>query len=263
MKLNYIVLAVFALLLASCQSRDGDYTLFTPADDLVLGEKISKQIENDPGNFPLLERSAHPKLYAHLESMLAEILHSKDIFHQEELAWKLNIIHNDTVYNAFCTPGGFIYVYTGLIRFVESEDELAGVLAHEVAHGDLRHSTDQLTKLYGLKIIVDLLTDGDTEMLAGIGLNMLGLKFSRSDESEADIFAVRYLSDTEYNPLAFADFFVRMQGNGEMMGPLQFLSTHPDPGNRVEKITAEWQKQGSKKGKDHSVNFKKLRSYLP
>jgi len=258
-----IVIASFLLLLTSCQSKDGDFTVFTPSDDLALGKKISAQIANDPANFPILEKSQFPQLYTHLEKIMSEIIQSDDILHKEELAWELKVIHNDTIYNAFCTPGGFIYVYTGLIRFVESEDELAGIIAHEVAHGDLRHSTDQLTKVYGLKLLVSLLIDGDAVMLANLGVNLLGLKFSRGDESEADIYAVRYLSDTPYNPVAFADFFKRLQSKGEDPGIFQFLSTHPDPGNRVEKIEAEWKKQGGKKGSSSTTNFKNLLKALP
>jgi beta-barrel assembly-enhancing protease len=91
----------------------------------------------------------------------------------------------------------------------------------------------------------------------------LGLKFSRSDEEEADEFAVKYLNDTDYNPKAFAAFFKRMEALGETMGPLQFLSTHPNPLNRVEKIEQLWLESGAQKGKDHSQSFRKLRNGLP
>ena len=59
--------------------------------------------------------------------------------------WELKIIHDDETLNAFCAPGGYIYVYTGLIKFLAHEDNLAGVIGHEIAHADLRHSTQQLT----------------------------------------------------------------------------------------------------------------------
>jgi len=263
MKLNFIVLAFMAITLSACQSRDGDITLFSVQDDLALGEKIKTQIDNDPVNFPVLEKNDHPELYTIMENLVNEILRSHKIYYKEELAWKIKVINNDTICNAFCTPGGFIYVYTGLIKFVKSEDELAGVIAHEVAHGDLRHSTDQLTKIYGLQLLARILTDGEGELLAQLGVNLLGLKFSRSDETQADAFAVQYLSDTDYNPIAFADFFARMkeQNNEEMQ--IEFLSTHPDPGNRIEKINAVWKEEGQRKGKDHSESFKRLLKSLP
>jgi len=113
------------------------------------------------------------------------------------------------------------------------------IIAHEVAHGDLRHSTDQLTKQYGIQVLIALLTDSDSRLLADIGASLVQLSYSRSDETEADQFAVRYLKDTPYNPTAFADFFQRMLEKDGDTGMFQFLSTHPDPGNRVEKIKEE------------------------
>jgi len=256
---NLLILFISSILLIiSCKSKDGDYTFFSTSDDMALGEKVAGQIENDPVNFPILSENEYPELYEHLNRITGKILQSSQILHRSEFAWQLKVIDNDTLYNAFCTPGGYIYVYSGLIKFVQSEDELAGILAHEIAHGDLRHSTDQMTKTYGVKVIASLLLGGDSEILANLGINLLGLKFSRSDEAEADEFAVAYLSETDYNPLSFAAFFERMEKSGGSMGSFQFLSTHPNPENRVEKIEALWKANGSKMGVDHSANFNKL-----
>lgn len=237
--MRLITVLLTFLFIACGTSRDGDFTLFSVEEDLALGKELSQSINSDPVNYPLIERSESPGSYAQLDRILKHILSSQHILHRDELAWQLHIINNDTIQNAFCTPGGFIYVYTGLIKFVESEDELAGIIAHEVAHGDLRHSTDQLTKQYGIQVLIALLTDSDSRLLADIGANLVQLSYSRSDESEADRYAVRYLKDTPYSPTAFADFFQRMLQKDGNMGVFQFLSTHPDPGNRVEKIKEE------------------------
>jgi len=237
--MRLITVLLTFLFIACGTSRDGDFTLFSVEEDLALGKELSQSINSDPVNYPLIERSESPGAYAQLDRILKHILSSQHILHRDELAWQLHIINNDTIQNAFCTPGGFIYVYTGLMKFVESEDELAGIIAHEVAHGDLRHSTDQLTKQYGIQVLIALLTDSDSRLLADIGANLVQLSYSRSDESEADRYAVRYLKDTPYSPTAFADFFQRMLQKDGNMGVFQFLSTHPDPGNRVEKIKEE------------------------
>ncbi|MFN5222738.1 MAG: M48 family metalloprotease [Bacteroidota bacterium] len=237
--MRLITVLLTFLFIACGTSRDGDFTLFSVEEDLALGKELSQSINSDPVNYPLIERSESPGAYAQLDRILKHILSSQHILHRDELAWQLHIINNDTIQNAFCTPGGFIYVYTGLMKFVESEDELAGIIAHEVAHGDLRHSTDQLTKQYGIQVLIALLTDSDSRLLADIGASLVQLSYSRSDESEADRYAVRYLKDTPYSPTAFADFFQRMLQKDGNMGVFQFLSTHPDPGNRVEKIKEE------------------------
>lgn len=258
-----LILFVVVGLFAGCRSKDGDLTMFTTDDDRALGEQIAGQIASDPANFRILPPEEFMEMYVIMNGLLSDILQSEAILHRDEMAWQLRVIDNDTILNAFCTPGGFIYVYTGLINYVESLDELAGVMAHEVAHADLRHSTDQLTKAYGIRVLVNLLLSGDYEVLAEIGAGLLQLSFSRGDESEADLAAVRYLNDTNYDPKAFAGFFDRMSKQGGEMGPLQFLSTHPDPGNRVEKIHREWERLGSKQGADHTETFERLLSIMP
>jgi len=258
-----ILILFFLAFITSCQSKDGDFTIFSPTDDLALGKKIDAQISTDPGQFPVLERTDFPELYNHLDRIKESIISSPEILHRDEFAWEIKVVKNDTIYNAFCTPGGFIYIFTGLIRFVQSEDELAGILGHEIAHGDLRHSTDQMTKALGIRAIVTLITGGESAALADIGLNLLGLQFSRNDEREADEYAVKYLSETDYSPRAFSTFFKRMKAREKNTAYITFLSTHPDPGNRVEDIDKYWRENGAKKGKDHSENFKSLLRSLP
>jgi beta-barrel assembly-enhancing protease len=254
----------FVLLsLVACKSRDGDYNFFSEEEDIALGSQIAARIAADPGQFPLVDNARYPALYNQLENMKAEILSSDEVYHKDEFRWELKVIQNDTIYNAFCTPGGYIYIYTGLLKFVESADELAGIMAHEIAHGDLRHSTDQMTKTYGLQVLANLLTGGDGELLTTIGINLLGLNFSRTDEAEADEVAVLMLNDTSYDPIAFTRFFKRLEARGEGMGALQFLSTHPNPENRIEKIIAIWKETGSKKGTNHHDDYMEIQRNLP
>ena len=191
MKDLQVFIYISFLLLTSCQSKDGDYTFFSTEDDLALGKQMAAQINNNADGFPLIEKADNPELYRHLENISNVILQSDHILHRDEFSWELKVIDNDTIYNAFCTPGGFIYVYSGLIRFVESEDELAGIIGHEIAHGNLRHSIDQMTKTYGVKVLVSIILGGDAEILTNLGVNLLGLKFSRNDEEEAYEYAVK------------------------------------------------------------------------
>ena len=258
---KFLLLMVLAFV--SCQSRDGDFTIFSEEDDMELGRQIAAQIESNPKLFPILLRSDYPELYVHLEKIRDKILASDAVLHRGDFSWELKVIENDTLYNAFCTPGGYIYVYSGLIRFVQSEDELAGILAHEIAHGDLRHSTDQMTKAFGMQTLVRIVAGSDVEQLTQLGVNLLGLSFSRSDEEEADKAAVNFLNDTDYHPRAFSAFFKRMEARYQSPGALQFLSTHPNPENRIEKIETVWRETGSKGGNDHTKEFRKLQRSLP
>jgi predicted Zn-dependent protease len=121
-----------------------------------------------------------------------------------------------------------------LINFLDSEDQLAGVLGHEIAHSALRHSTQQMTKAYGISALVSIVTgNSDPGLIEQIALSLINLKFSRSAETEADMHSVEYLCPTEYRADGAAGFFIKTQ---DQPTPPEFLSTHPNPANRVQKI---------------------------
>lgn len=251
----------FIIIMASCKSKDGDYTFFSESDDAKMGAAMHQQILND-SKFNILDTAKYKTAYQKLYSMRDAILNSGKILHKDEFEWNLYIVKDDSVNNAFCTPGGYIYVYTGLIKFLQTEEELAGVIGHEMAHADMRHSTDQMTKAYGLKVLIALIAGEDYSQYLEAGESLLQLSFSRSDEKEADLKSVSYLCETDYNASAFAQFFKRIQETEQDSRMLQFLSTHPNPENRVENIIAEWKKLCNNEGKDFTVSYKQLKESL-
>lgn len=257
-----LILPLVAILLSGCTSRDGDLNFFSIEDDEHLGARYNEQILGDPSSWPVLPEKDYPEVYFHLRTMVDKILKSDDLLHREEFPWKVMVLQDDTTLNAFCTPGGYIYVYTGLIKYLDSEDQLAGVLGHEIAHADLRHSTEQMTKNTGISIVLKLIF-GDGSLLGDMAGGMANLTFSRGDETEADLQSVRYLYDTDYDPRGVARFFEKMEQKGESLGPLVFLSTHPNPENRVARIMEEWKMLGSKTGKTYRSAYEKLKSDLP
>jgi predicted Zn-dependent protease len=150
--------------------------------------------------------------------------------------------------NAFALPGGYMYVNRGLIEAVRNEDELAGVLAHEMAHVAERHGTEQLTKAYGVQAGAGLLAQilagrdgrlGVPEQVVGsLGLNALMMKFSRDAENEADRVGAQTMARAGYDPMAMATFFdlLQQQRGRNPNAVAQFFSSHPSPANRSANI---------------------------
>ena len=161
-------------------------------------------------------------------------MNSGQVDYKDDFEWRLRIIHDDSTLNAFCTPGGYIYIYTGILKFLESEDEFAGVLGHEIGHADMRHSTRQMTKMFGVQVLVSIIA-GDREMLGQVTSALVNLSFSRAHENEADERSVKYLCPTDYNSAGGAGFFEKLQEMGSESPP-EFLSTHPSPEGRIEKF---------------------------
>lgn len=153
--------------------------------------------------------------------------------------------------NAFALPGGYLYLNRGLIEAAENEGQLAGVMAHEMAHVALRHGTSQASKAYlgqaGLGLLGGLIgkDDRSTEQtiaaIGGFGLNTLFLKFSRTAEEQADIAGAQMMAEAGYDPADMVEFFDILAATQDHdPGKVeQFFSSHPAPANRSARINEE------------------------
>jgi predicted Zn-dependent protease len=276
--MNKITISLFSILLitASCSkeaSSDKCAGKFPPStvtnllisldQDKQMGLATVAEIEKNPTEYPILDSASYPVAYRNIYRMTKNILDSGGVYYKDEFAWRVRIIKKDDVLNAFCTPGGYIYVYTGLIKYLDNETQLAGVMGHEIAHADKRHSADQMVKQYGLSSLVSILTGGDQGALTTLATNLLGLSFSRTDETEADKFSVKYLNGTSYDARGAKYFFEKLIAAGQTGGTPAFLSTHPNPETRVADITAVWECYGSKVGQTFDAQYMAFKASLP
>lgn len=227
--------------LAGCE--DGDINIFTIEDDISLGAELDAEIEANPDEYgPILDEAAYPDAYAKVYEIRDEILASGQVDHADDFEWQTHIIDNDEILNAFAAPGGYIYVYTGLLKYIQVEDHFTGVLGHEIAHAAKRHSTDQLTEQYGIATLISIvLGDGAAADIASIAAGVASLPASRADEAEADEFSVIYLCETTYAADGAAGFFIQLiaEQTTETTDIQSFFSTHPNSPTRVEDIQAK------------------------
>ncbi len=219
------------LFLVACTSP---LNLFTVEDDLELGRQVHEEILASPETYPLVDPAEHPEAYAHFERIITPVLNSGDVAHRDDFDWEFYLIDDD-VMNAFAAPGGYIYFYTGLIEFLDREDALAGVIGHEIAHSAERHTTEQLTRLYGLSLLLDIVLGDAPQVVSDVALGLSSLSFSRAHEREADEYSVFYLCETDYAANGAARFFEQLLEENTTEPP-QFLSTHPASASRVEDI---------------------------
>ena len=149
---------------------------------------------------------------------------------------KLHIIPDSEI-NAFALPDRHMVVHTGLINSVKSDDELSGVLAHEIAHMELSHVMKKLLKQMGYSVLISI-TTGDAG--GGAIKELLGMlsstAYDRKLEKDADLKAVEYLKNTGISPNGFADFLYRLGDKDGSFGNLSWISTHPDSKERAKYI---------------------------
>lgn len=232
------MLAALSLFL-SCEQAN----IFSDEDDVKLGEEFDKEIKKNPKEFPMLQ--GHQDVKDYVSNMGKYILNSSSKIKKKKIyPYNFQVI-NDTIINAFCTPGGFVYVYTGLMRFLDNEATLAGVVAHEIAHAEKRHVTQRLTAYYGVSILLSFILGGNPSVLAEIAANLFAglafLKNSRDDEAEADWYSLQYLRSTKYYPGAITFFFDKIKEEQKKKGTTpgdldRLLSTHPLPQDRIDNV---------------------------
>ena len=143
-----LLITTVAIAFQACKKDDDKTTvlLFSPSKDASLGKEVQQEIFNNPQQYPLLDSVQYASAYTYLRGLKDSILNTGEIDYEDEFAWKVYIIQDDATLSAFATPGGYMYFYTGLIKYLENEDDLMGVMGHEMAHADKRHSVQQLQR---------------------------------------------------------------------------------------------------------------------
>jgi Zn-dependent protease with chaperone function len=240
------------------------FNLFTVEQDIELGRQSAQQVERQ---LPMLHEPAVERYVADIGRRLAAVAPGAKYPYAFKVA-------NLSDINAFALPGGFMYVDRGLIEAVETEGELAGVMAHEMAHVALRHQTNQVSKAYvaraGAGILGGLLGSGATATghvmasLGGLGLNALFLKFSRTDEEQADVVGTQILSRAGYNTNEMVNMFAMLKRAGARdPGRLaRFLSDHPPTADREARVRSEVALLGSVRTRPPSGNLETARAAL-
>lgn len=154
-------------------------------------------------------------------------------------SWEVNLIGSKQI-NAFCMPGGKIVFFTGILETLKlNDDEVAMVMGHEMAHALREHARERMAKStltqVGASLLGELIGGGQYAGAFRLGGNLLNLKFSRSDESEADLVGLELAARAGYDPRASVTLWQKM-GAAAQGAPLEFLSTHPASSTRIHEL---------------------------
>jgi len=262
------LVAILALLLAPLawaertQLKPG-WNMFSPQQDIEMGQQASVEVEKQ---VTMLNDS---RVDNYLNSLGKKISAHTPGY---KFPYTYKCV-NDRAFNAFALPGGHVYINRGVIEAAANEAQLAGVVAHETAHVALRHGTNQATKASAAQVPLAILggllgSDSTGAVLAQFGanftVNSILLKYSRTDESEADVMATQILFDSGYDPRAMGQFFERMQAEDKGENSVEFFNSHPDTDNRIELVDQEVNNLGglSRSSKTDSKEFQEIKRYV-
>ena len=249
--LPHVVLACTAGGLSSPALADG-VEIGKPSvmSKLVPAKQVESQAQQQYGQ--LLQQAAGKKALApdkhpqvvRLRAIAKKLIPFAERFNPraKEWRWEVNLIGSNQI-NAFCMPGGKIAFYTGILDQLKlTDDEVAMVMGHEIAHALREHARERMAKSMatdvGTTLLGELVGGGRYSGLFKMGGNLLTLKFSRSDESEADVVGLDLAARAGFNPRAGITLWQKMSAASQN-GNLEFLSTHPSGDHRIREIEAQ------------------------
>lgn len=214
----------------------GGIDWYSTETDIKIGKTYAQQIEQS------MKFITDPVITEYVNRVGQNLVRNSDA----KVPFTIKVVDSDEI-NAMALPGGFFYVNSGLILAADNEAELAGVMAHEIAHVALRHGTRGQTRADIANIMsIPLIFVGGgigyaARQVAGIGLPMTFLKFSRGFEAEADFFGVQYMYKSGYDPNQFVNFFEKIQAQEKKKpGSLaKAFATHPQTPDRIQKTQEE------------------------
>ena len=219
-----------------------DKNKYTPAQDVQLGLEAAAEAKKQ---LPMLNDNRIDEYVEGVGSRLAAAIPPE--FQHREFRYTFDVINQKEI-NAFALPGGPMFLNRGMIEASTSEAEMAGVMAHELAHVALRHGTAQATKGEKFQIgaiagqVLGAIVGGTAGSVISqgsqLGLGTYFLKYGRAYESQADLLGAQMMARAGYDPRQMANMFKTIEAQGGSGGP-EFLSSHPNPGNRFEAINRE------------------------
>jgi predicted Zn-dependent protease len=241
-------IAVALLLLVVLGSAQGPtklrpgFNLFSKQQDVQLGKEAAAQVRKQ------MTIVRDPFLREYVNRIGQRLAQGQEA-QESGFPFTFEVVADRSI-NAFALPGGPMFINTGLLKAVDNEGQLAGVMGHEMAHVILRHGTNQASKsqLIQLPAVLGSKMAGSGSMLGqltqlgiGLGANSVLLKFSRGAESQADLMGSHLMAEAGYNPVQMAKFFQKLSADGGQRAP-QFFSSHPNPDNRQHAIEQEVRK---------------------
>lgn len=255
LKLAFLFGVIWAALVWIPWHPDGDLPEFPIDQEEELGDLVLEQMLEDDPSFQPLENAFVDSAIWVISSRLIDTLGFT------EYDYNIVVVHNESV-NAFALPGGNIVVLSGLIEFSENPEEVAAVLAHEMAHVEKRHVVDRLVKELGLQVLFGVLTGGDAVILSEVSRTVTSTYFNRRQEKEADDFALDLLHRCDISPRSLGTLFRRMNSEYGSHDEFELLMSHPATNSRI-KASFEYELEADFENRPFELDWDEVKSNLP
>jgi beta-barrel assembly-enhancing protease len=242
-----LIIALFAIITYFSSTSENPLTgekqrvAMTPEQEIALGYQSAPQMAAQMGG---ISRNAQAVA---LVQRVGELLVKQSVAARSPYKFSFHVLADPKTVNAFALPGGPIFITEGLLRQLKTEAELAGVLGHEIGHVIARHSSERLAKQQLTQGLIGALVVGSgdytTAQIGQMVGGMINMKYGREDEIESDTLGIRIMAEAGYDPRGMVRVMeVLAKASGGSRQP-EFMSTHPAPENRSERIKEAIAKQ--------------------
>jgi predicted Zn-dependent protease len=252
-KLKFLVVSLTLFLSVGCAvnpiTGKEELMLMGEEQDVAIGKKYAPELEKQMGG--KIKNTALQNYVNTVGQKVASVSHRR--------SWNYHFAAlEDDMVNAFALPGGYIFITKGMLKLMTSEAQLSSVLGHEIAHVVARDTASLMSREIGISILLSAAmsdsTSSTTRTAADLTRQIIGLRFSRRDEKDADLAGLDYMVRAGYDPNGMVETMQILQSQQEER-PIEFFSTHPNPENRIgylkSRISARYRKtDGLRRGEE-------------
>lgn len=262
--ISCLLFLLSSLLLFSCKKTDQiiqtEIEEFTVEHHLLIGGTMAAQIEKMPNLFSVLDSTTYHDAYIYLDKLIGTLKLTAVVKHRDDFNWKVTILHDDDIQSAFTLPGGYIYIYTGLLKFLLAEHELMAILGNEIAYADEELSALALRNEYGGIFLGDITLGKEVKKLPEVVAEFPYLEFSEEKVFTADEYSIKLLCPFQYDITGLSDFLHRANSRN-----IEWVVSKR--GEDIEERLTHIQEYASDCGEGGVTNFeqyqRKIKNFLP
>ena len=210
---SIIVMAAFTLLIFSACEKDtrGEVVTivkdsFTAEENVIIGDRLNNAIERNPHDFPPLDTSKYTQLYEYLNNLYNMIANNAIVINRNIYSWQVRVLRDDSRMTAFTAPDGRFYIFTGLLKFIQSEHELLSIMGHEIFYVEQGKVTMSLKDKFKGAVLGDILLDKDVSNIDDLANWLKEITYSENKVLEADAFSVDLVCPFLYDPMGIKSF---------------------------------------------------------
>ncbi len=260
-----ILFSILAILSACNKTPDKvisiDPNELTTADQVKIGEVFQIELEAETTKFPILDEANYPEANDYVSKLFKTMVNTAQVQHRPDYNWSVHILRNDSVRTAFFLPGGHFYIYSGMLKYLDTESELLGVIGHELYYVDSDLLIERMRQEFGGVILGDILLENQVPALSDYVAEMPKLDFDEEKVTAADAFSVQLICPFLYEPTGLKKILDKAEN--EELKPLWLETRLGKYQTRLELLAEETASCGFP-GVSNEANYVKFKQeYLP